>query len=275
MANNVSVLLCHLRGLKDNFFYQLINMNTPRRAFTLIELLVVIAIIAILAGLLLPALAKAKEKANKAKCFSNMRQISLALNMYEQDNASKLPPRSAAAYYFNEPTTPNNSLKVLVPYCGSKIFACPTAVKHTDLNLKPSILSDSSYCANAVVLGRSSTAISKPSNIIFLQEMWARMNAVFQQAEIATANVNANTFSEWHMYAESGAFNSWKLKEESLSNVHQKGGNLIFVDGHVEFKKYERIRSEDFGLVLDLTTRMGDGWAPSESQSRQIYFGIF
>ncbi|MEP6663985.1 MAG: type II secretion system protein [Verrucomicrobiota bacterium] len=250
-------------------------MNTTRRAFTLIELLVVIAIIAILAGLLLPALAKAKAKANKAKCFSNMRQVSLALNMYEQDNAGKMPPRSAASYYFNEPAAPANCLKVLVPYCGFKIFACPTAVKHTDLNLKPTVTSDSSYCPNAVVLGRSSTAISRPSNIVFLQEMWARMNAVFQQAEIATLDVNANTFSEWHMYAQSSAFNSWKLNDESLSNVHEKGGNLIFVDGHVEFKKYERIRSEDFGLVLDLTTRMGDGWAPSEAKSRQIYFGIF
>jgi len=74
--------------------------SNSKLAFTLIELLVVVAIIAILAALLLPALARAKQKANQANCISNLKQFAYSINMYTQDFYDSLPGPAWTGIFF-------------------------------------------------------------------------------------------------------------------------------------------------------------------------------
>jgi len=100
----------------------------PTIAFSLIELLVVIGIIGILSSLLMPALSRAKGKANDTKCISNLRQIGIALSIYADENQGRLP---YAERQPSNPVNPTNILPRIVDVLSSHvggvkaIFRCP------------------------------------------------------------------------------------------------------------------------------------------------------
>ncbi len=123
-----------------------------RRAFTLIELLVVIAIIAILAAILFPVFAQAREKARQASCLSNLKQIGIALTMYQSDYDSMYPPSQLPPSGANIVSWPT----MVQPYIkNDKVFICPSTA--------PGALpADTTYLVptTKVYTGQTRTAVS-------------------------------------------------------------------------------------------------------------------
>jgi prepilin-type N-terminal cleavage/methylation domain-containing protein/prepilin-type processing-associated H-X9-DG protein len=213
-----------------------------RTAFTLIELLVVIAIIAILAAILFPVFARARENARRASCQSNLKQIGLGIMQYTQDYDERLPQITGNAsgagaeggwtYFTTWPYDPatqqfDPSRGSIYPYLKStQIFICPS-----DTNGQRQ---KQSYGYNGCVAGKSDAAFDEATK-------WSLIVEEAQPGDIA------KTSTDDGYYAAFG--------NDRLSSRHLDGSNIAFLDGHVKWYRPEKALADNFhvGGVSGLT----------------------
>ncbi len=226
-------------------------------AFTLIELLVVIAIIAILAAILFPVFAQARDKARSASCLSNQKQIGLGLNQYIQDYDETMPLQSQQQVncYAAGPggtchglTTAAWSLNWIwgiSPYVKNwQLYRCLTAQDSTGVQAgtgprEPFGNSNNSYLVNGAVVTypnqlRTLANIQVPANIIWVQEDGGASHRAFTRPRLH--NVATKQYAEW--------------LRTGYSFQHNQGGNLLFCDGHAKWRKASSIATSDYGLGL-------------------------
>lgn len=182
-----------------------------KRGFTLIELLVVIAIIAILAAILLPVFARARENARRSSCANNLKQIGTALMSYTQDYDERTPSQS----WWNGCNDWNGTPAwQLVPYIkSSQIYVCPS--KGTG-SPDPSVTGRISYGFN--FLGYINTSLA----------------SLQQPTDLVAAADSANAWLDGYWQANSEPLKNQEDWRFQTQQKHLSMVNCVFADGHVK-----------------------------------------
>jgi prepilin-type N-terminal cleavage/methylation domain-containing protein/prepilin-type processing-associated H-X9-DG protein len=215
-----------------------------QKGFTLIELLVVIAIIAILAAILFPVFAQAREKARATSCLSNCKQMGIALMMYIEDydgiffNQVYPSPKS-----WGTPGIALNWTEILMPYVKSTgAFACPSYREPMDVAYYPKPTYPIGYGFNERLLGRYNTYTNVPLAQSLLKtpaDVGLIADSIFTWASHIGYEVDLDKdgTTEWY----------WPSSREGTVYTygiprHQGGINAVYADGHAKFSG-PRVRS--------------------------------
>jgi len=232
----------------------IISFDRKTRGFTLIELLVVIAIISILAAILFPVFARARESARRASCISNLKQIGLAVMMYTQDYDEHYPIHYVATtVHYQGGEIPNfatsnysNWNKEIYPYTKSVgLFVCPSAIDSDEASpYAPSVGNTNSYFGNGIIFRSGYTSTASPGLHPALS-----MAAVPNPTEIIMVqDSDTTTLSSWVRPMTAGWSNFFTIWYKQQWSLHFSGSDLLFADGHVKWRKSTNICPSDFGF---------------------------